>query len=51
MKKKRWGWMLWLIATPLIIAALAVSKRWVLIPAFFIYGYLDWRGWIEWRKK
>jgi len=51
MKKKRWGWMLWLIATPFIIAVLIMGKRWFLIPAFFIYGYLDIKGWIEWKKK
>ena len=51
MKKKRLGWMLWLIATPLIVAALVISKKWFLMPAFFIYGYLDWRGWVTWRKK
>ena len=51
MKKKRWGWMLWLIATPLIIASLVFAKKWFLIPAFFIYGYIDWLGWTKWRNK
>lgn len=51
MKKNRWGWMLWLIATPLILVVLVMGKRWFLIPAFFIYGYLDIKGWIEWGKK
>lgn len=50
MKKNRIGWMFWLVGTPFILTVLILRKAYIMIPAFVVYGFLDWKGWIEWKK-
>jgi len=49
-KKKRVGWFLWLVSTPLIVTVLFLKGAYITIPVFFIYGWLDWLGLKEWKK-
>jgi len=50
-KKQRIGWLVWLISTPIAITVFIYKHMLPFVPVFIIYGYLDWKGWKEWKNE
>ena len=48
-KKKRKGWMIWLLSTPLALFVFWYKGLYGFIVVFLVYGYLNIKGWLEWK--
>ena len=48
-KKERFGWMIWFLSTFIAIPVLWYKGMYGFIVVFLFYGYLDWKGWKEWK--
>ena len=48
-KKRRIGWMIWLLSTPLALIVFLHKGLYGFIAVFLFYGYLNIKGWIEWK--
>lgn len=51
LKKKRVGWLIWLAATPIMVAYAILTKAWGFVVVFIAYGFLDVKGWIDWGRE
>lgn len=48
-KKKRIGWLIWLLSCPIMVGVLIHKQSYPIILVFIAYGILNIKGWIEWK--